>query len=329
MSNGDDVVPSSVIETEPDVRWPNAQMPVIIRRDLLLMLGKTKQGGHLVRVSGIQLEVLVNDCLYIVAEEVNGIRRGSILSRNLKETKKRGGSIEDPASHCFIRYDGINLARRGIGRIDGNYKKVETPNLSEWRKQLDLMMRLAWTLHRADGKENEFEWIAEKAVRKNTRVVDQKKVEAHAKTRKAASKKDRIDRRNTGMIPLLCGAADDRLFARIQNIRGIGRRMDWRGVVLEHFIDQMRSKCAEIQRDVEQKLCADTLFGPSRTTRRVKNSARDMRTYAKHLRTFNARPFTRALAHVADDLDSAAAIMDQAVADLDSKKMEEAKLILR
>lgn len=311
---------------EPDVRWPDILKPVVIERDLILLL----KSDHCVAVVGIKLEVLVNGCLYIVVtEDYNGIRRGEILSRNLKETKKRGGSLEDPRSHVFIRYSDINAARRGIGRIDGTYRKVETPNLSEWRKQLDQMMRLAWTLHRVDGPEEKFEWIAEQAVYKNKRVVDEKKVQAHKKTVKAASKKDKLDRHNTGMIPLLCGAADDRLFGRIQTIRGIGRRMDWRGVVLENYIDQMRSKCQEIQRDVEQKLSSDTLFGDKRTTQRVRHSASDMHGYAKHLRMFNVRPFMHALAHAADDLESAATRMDEAATNANASKMEDVGCILR
>lgn len=330
MSNTENVVPS-VPDQEPDVKWPLIEKPVIVTRDLTLLTRAVKKGlGEAIKIVGIKLEVLVNGCLYIVCEDhAKILRRGNVLSRNLKETKKRGGSIEDVGSQCFIRYDGIYEARRGIGRIDGNYKKVETPNLSEWRKELDRMMRMSWTLHRVDGKGNEFQWIAEKTVHKNARVVDEKKVEAHKKTAKAASKKDKLDRRNTGMIPLLCGAADDRLFARIQDVRGIGRRMDWRGVVLENYIDQMRSKCLEIRRDAEQKCNSETLFGKNRTTQRVRHAAADMREYANHLRAFNVRPFTRALGHTAIDLDSAASLMEEAAAQADPAKMLDVSLVLR
>lgn len=316
-------------KTEPDVHWPKVHEPVIVTRDLRLLT--TVKYANPFPLTGVKLEVLVNGCLYIVVEDGyhDIVRRGNILSRNLKETKKHGGSFEDEASHCFVQYDGINAARRGIGRIDTKYKKVETPHLSEWRKQLEKMLRLSWTLHKIEGKENEFEWVSETAIKKNRGVIDEKKVEALDRTRKAATRKDKKDRRNTGMIPLLCGAADDRLFARIQAIRGIGRKMDWRSVVLENYIDQMRSKCIEIERDMEHKLSADTLFGASRTTKKVAKSAYDMRVYATHLRSLNARPFTRSLTHAAFDLESAAALMEQAAQTADPAKMEEVKLILR
>lgn len=319
--------PEPMIEyTEPDVKWPVLEQPVIVTRDLTLVLRKKgKAKSKSIPLVGVKLEVLVNMCLYIVCEDSEHLRCGKVLSRNLDMTKKRGGSVDDIASHCFISYDGVNEARRGIGRIDGNYKLIESPNLSEWRKELDWMMRQAWTLHRDDADETQYVWRAESVVKRHRGVVNERKVEALEKTRKAASRMDKIPRRNTGMIPLLCGAADDRLFKRMQDIRGIGRRMDWRGAVLENYIDQMRSKCLEIERAVEQRLSADTVFGPKATRANVLKSASRMRDYAQHLRGFHVRPFTRALAHVAKDLESAAVLMESNLRD----NMEPAKAMLR
>ncbi|MEK7452394.1 MAG: hypothetical protein AAB664_03575, partial [Patescibacteria group bacterium] len=53
------------------------------------------------------------------------------------------------------------------------------------------------------------------------------------------------------------------------------------------------------------------------------------RVYAAHVRSLNACPFTRSLAHVAKDLENAAMLMDQAALTADPAKMEEVKLILR
>jgi len=139
---------------EPDVRWPDLEKPVVIKRDLVLVLHqKTSKKSDLIVCADISLEVLVNGCLYVVAEDSDHLRRGQVLSRNLDLTRKHSGSLQDQASHCFIRFDGVNDARRGIGRIDGRYRRVESPDLTEWRKQLDWMMRQAWSLHKDEAVE--------------------------------------------------------------------------------------------------------------------------------------------------------------------------------
>ena len=323
-----DVAVSHVYQ-EPDVEWPKIDKPIYTVRDLTLVSRKDHKKSEPEVVQGVRLEVLVNMCLYVVTEDHHGLRRGQILSRNLDLTRKLGGSVEEIASQCFVRYDGVNDARRGIGRIDGNYKRVEAPDVSEWRKKLDWMMRQAWTLHREDADQAGYAWVAEEVVRKHRGVKNAKKVEALEKTAQAASRQDRLGRLNPGRIPLLVGAAEDRLFDRMQHMRGIGRRMDWRAVVLEHYIDQLRSKCLEVQRDAEQKLKAETIFGKKRTTGSVRRAAEEMRAYAQHLRGFHARPFIRALTHVAHDLDEAARVIEHAAESRDAGKIKEVGVVLR
>jgi len=114
----------------------------------------------------------------------------------------------------------------------------------------------------------------------------------------------------------------------MQDIRGIGRRMDWRGVVLEHYIDQLRSKCLEIQRDAEHKLASDVLFGTKRTVKTVRTQVVRMRAFAENLRRFHARPFARALAHASNDLEECAVLMESASAEQSPEKMQQARVLL-
>ena len=148
-------------KTELEVQWPKLNEPVVITRDLILCVQtKEKKTLESKRISGLKLEILVNGCLYLVAEDGHGLRRGQVLSRNLKLTEKNGGCRSDPTTHCFIRYDGVNEARRSLGRLEGNYRKVEIPIITEWRKKLEWMLRASWTLKENTDAENVYVWEA-------------------------------------------------------------------------------------------------------------------------------------------------------------------------
>lgn len=315
--------------TEPEVQWPKLDKPVFITRDFLLCIqtdGKISEPEH---ITNSTLEVLVNGCLYLVTEDGHRLRRGQVLSRNLKLTKKIGGSYDDPSTHCFIRYDGVNDARRALGRLDGTYRKVEIPQITEWRKKLEWMLRASWTLTERSEAENVFGWEAGQLVAKHDQVIDENKRSANERTRKAGLRRDRIDRRNTGMIPLLCFAADKFLERRLQAVRGIGRRIEWRAVVLEYYIDQLRTKCREVERGVHYHLRENGVFSESGIPSKIRECATRMREYVATLRRIHARPFSRSLTHAAADLELAATHMIRGADTRDVVSMEQAAAIFR
>ncbi len=298
------------VAVEPDVQFPDLEKPVIVTRPLCVVRtedGKKKATYNFLKE--VRVEVLVNERLYVVCEDTGSLRRGNVLSRRMDLTVKEFGTIGAgiAASHCFMVFDGVNHARRGLGRIDERYKKVESPELSEWQKQLNWMMRKAWTLHRdTETGVNEYRVVGGALQLRHGSVRNAKKVDALKKTAKATSLKDSLGRRNSGMAPLLTMNAEDKLAARAEDIRGIGRHMTWRESVLENYIDQLRVKCLEIQGAVEHRLVSDTVFGSKGTPVNLRLSADRMVAYADLLLTLNARPFTRALAHASEDLQTAA-----------------------
>lgn len=315
--------------TEPEVQWPKLDKPVFITRDFLLCIQTNGKACEPKRITNASLEVLVNGCLYLVTEDGYGLRRGQVLSRNLKLTKRIGGSCDDPATHCFIRYDGVNDARRSLGRLDGTYRQVEIPKIAEWRERLEWMLRASWTLKEQSDAENFFVWEAGQLVAKHAGVIDESKRSAQARTRKAGLRRDRTDRRNTGMIPLLCFAADASLYRRMQAVRGIGRRIEWRAVVLESYIDQLRAKCCEVERGVQYHLSESSIFGENRIPNKIRECATRMREYVATLRRIHARPFSRSLTHAAADLELAATHMIRGADTRDVVSMEQAAAFFR
>jgi len=310
---------------EPSVEWPDPERPVVISRALTLIKDKEEPSVFM----NVKLEVLVNGVLYLVLEDRDGLRRGNVLSKNRQLTKKHGGSEERPLSHCFICYDNVNDARRGIGRLDGTYRLLEIPNLREWQDRLDWIMQRSWTLHRVgDEEQQRYAWFAAQTVEEHRSVRDERKVHALQKTRATVSILDRLNRRNPGRIPLMVSSADLSLVRRTQAVRGIGRRMEWRGVVLEAYIDRLRAKCREIQRAVQQKLSSDSVFSEKRTPRTVRLCSERMSAYSEHLRTLGARPFSRAFEHAAADLGQAARYLHEAAEERSGDKIEQAKGLL-
>ncbi len=321
-----------MVSLEPRVVWPNLNKPVVVRRDLVFVQGKDISNGTQPErrfLVDIPLEVLVNHSLYIVLESANGLRKGQVLSRNFMLAAKYAESQSDPANHHFIRYDGVNQARRALGRLYGNYEAVEAPILRGWRQKLDWMLQMSWSLHKLGEDDSEFVWVAEQIAKEQSRVRNLEKVSAVVRTKKAGTKKDATGRVNTGMIPLLCSAASRSLVRRTQAIRGIGRRMDWRAVVLESYIDQLRESCRGIQRAARQRLVSRNVFGDKRTRKSVVKTAERMRVYSKHLESISARPFSRAFTHVSADLMYAASQMDVAAETLDPLRMDPAAAVLR
>ena len=319
--------------SEPRVWIPKLSEPVIIERNLVFVQGKDRAReieGNKRFLENVALEVLVNGALYLVIRDGHGLRAGNVLSRNLRMTQKGGGDRDDPTTHHFIRFDGVNSARRALGRLQESYKRQERPSLQSWRRDLDWMMRTSWTLHRADeADEAMFVWRAEQIAKKHGRVKDDEKVSASTRTHKAGTRRDKTDRVNTGMIPLLCSAANRSLIRRTQAIRGIGRRMDFRAVVLEEYIDQLRESCKHIRNAAQQRLSSAHVFGDKRTRGTVQEAAERMRGYSQYLDQIHARPFSRAFTHVSADLRHAASAMNHAAQTLDAKRMEVAAAVLK
>jgi len=305
--------------------WPDPWEPAYITRSLTLA---RKDQDPLV-INQIRLIVLVNRCLYLVAEDVHGLRSGQVLARNLALTRRRGGSRDEPETEQFIRFETLNTARRGVSKIDPG-QGVEQADLSDWLKDFDWMVRTSWTLHLGGPQEDaEYVAVAEQAAQSHARVRNEDKVGAVAQTEQAASLIDSIGRRNTGCLPLVCFKGERQLHRRIQSMRGIGRRMSWREVVLMHYIDRLREIAKQVRRDAEQRWKSSPISGPTRRPSKLLQESTRMRYEANQLRKLVGRPFDRNFKNVADDLEEAAQQMLDAAAARDPALIEQVKATLR
>lgn len=287
---------------ETRVGFPDLKKPVTTVRPLSISFGK--EGVK--QLEGIPLIILVNACLYVVREDYEGLRAGDILSRNLFLTREKNLNVHDLESQLFVRYRSIYDARRAIKRIDPRYAAVEIPELVQWGLDADKLLRDSWTLHRASAQEEAvFVWRADRRVQRHRYDRAQHKVDARDRFAKIATIQDRTGRRNPSSIPLQCLAADRELITRIQEVRGIGRRMDWRGIVLEHLIDQLLSECRLIARGAQDALTSEDIFGEKRTPKTLRKRAQRMRQYVIFLSGLRIRTFDRSFRHIVRELDEA------------------------
>lgn len=287
---------------ETEVLWPDIKNPATTLRQLSMSDGNS----NVRTLAPLALEILVNACLYVVCEDGQGLRAGDILSRNLELTRRHRRDIGNPAEQVFVRYRSVYDARRGIGRVHGRYKTVEIPELATWRMDADWLLRTSWTLHQAAlNEEAEFVWVADRRVRRHQGDQDEHKVLARRVFEKVAGLRDTLGRRNFASFPLQLDKADRALQTRAQEVRGIGRRMDWRAVVLEHVLDQLHRECRMIRRAAQDALGAETIFGDARTPQTLRSRALRMRDYGGVLRGIRFRTFTRAFSHIADELEEA------------------------
>ncbi|MBI5369759.1 hypothetical protein HZA85_01005 [Candidatus Uhrbacteria bacterium] len=300
---------------ETAVFWPDLKISATTTRALTVM-----RSGTTTQLDPVSLIVLVNDCLYIVACDGQGLRAGQILSRNLDLTRRNGGHPSDLSSQVFVVYDGIYEARRGLGRIDDRYRGVEVPELARSQMDADWLMRASWTLARAEpDAEDRFVWRAQSRAERHRSDRASLKVRAFTRFVKIATLKDATGRRNTGAIPLQCTASERDLQARVQEVRGIGRRMEWRAVVLEHYIDQLRRECWAIRRAAQDALESSEIFGDKRTPRALRIRANRMAQYGEFLKDMRVRRFSRVFTHVSQELAQIAGLMHDA-ADARSKE---------
>lgn len=282
----------------------------------------TRNGDPPVKIDRMRLIVLVNYCLYLVPENAHGLKAGQVLWRDMSLTLRRGGSREDPATHQFKAYYDLNHARRAAALIEPSYRDVEDAKLREWLQTLDWMVRTSWSLHRVGEEEQlNYEWVAEQLAQTHARVRNDHKVQAQRRSAQAGSITDSIGRRNPGRIPLIVFASERQLRKRLHEMRGISRRMSWRQVVLEHYIDSLREITRTISRSAQHRVESPQLFGSARTTGTVRKEADRMQAEAERLRSLVGRPFSRNFNRVADNLDSAAVQMREAAEHLNGQLM--------
>ncbi|TAL49796.1 hypothetical protein EPN81_04600 [Patescibacteria group bacterium] len=323
--------------------WPDPQEPKIITRDLTVLRDRTRSRKGEPKpaplmLRGIKLIELVAHCLYEVpvdchelAKDVRALRSGCILSRNLKVSERLNkGSIEEEWKQCFISYDGIFKARRGVGHVDRRYRSCEILANRKLAGTLDELVRTSWELHKVDDDGREaFVLIAVTAAKEYGKPIDETKQRAQARALQAGTIADKTGRPNPGRIPLICFAGEHEIASRIQTVRGIGRRMSFREVVLEHYIDRLREIVLDVSRSQQYRL-RDEWLAPTawRTPKKVREEADRLERAAKRLRAIVTRPFSRSFSRSADDLDTAAQLMREAADDRNGIRIARVKEII-
>lgn len=313
--------------------WPDLECPNIVTRDLtILRKGKKKTS---VKLTGVRLREFIPHCLYEVPESAHEqagaipeLRPGRILSRNLKISEGiYGGSIEEEMEQCFISYDGIYKARRGLSHVERRYVSTEIPGLRKWSADLDSLTRSSWNLEKSNQEGLQvFTSMSARTVAEYGRVIDSHKVVARERTIQAGTLEDSNGRFNPGRIPLICFAGERKLRKRTQIVRSIGRKMSFREAVLEQMIDGLRDVCTSVSRSQEYRLRADWLTRSSdRTPRRVKQEADRLIQEARRLRQIVTRPFARSFTRCAVDLEEAAQCLQEAANNRRSEPISQAK----
>ncbi|MBI4592003.1 hypothetical protein HY733_00970 [Candidatus Uhrbacteria bacterium] len=270
----------------------------------------------------MKLIELIPQCLYEVpvgahefSDQVRELRPGRILSRNLKVSERlNGGSTKEEELQCFISYDGVYKARRGVGHADRQYHAREIPANRKLAGTLDELMRTSWELHKVDENGRQaFVLIAVTAAKDYGKPIDETKRRAQARTLQAGTLKDTIGRFNPGRIPLICFAGENEIATRIQTVRGIGRRMSFREAVLEHYIDRLREIVLEVSRSQQHRLREEWLAPTrERTPKLVRQEAERFEDAARRLRAIVSRPLSRSFNRSADDLDASAQLLREA-----------------
>ena len=318
-------------------RWPDPQDPNYVTRDLTVLRTRrrSKKGEakpEPLVLHGAKLIELVPHCLYEVPADCHAmatgtreLRPGSILSRNLKVSERlNGGKIEDEISQCFISFDGVFKARRGVGHADHRYCSREIPASKELVGTLDELVRTSWELHKVDEAGREaFVLIAVRAAARYGHPIDPTKRRAQARTRQAGTLIDTRGQFNPGRIPLICFAGEREIARRIQAVRGIGRRMSFREVVLEHYIDRLHEIVRGVSRSQQDRLRDEWLDAtPSRTARLVRQEADRLAQEVTRLSMIVSRPISRSLQRSAEDLGAAAELLRDAASSRNGDRIQ-------
>lgn len=257
---------------------PELKKPVHITQTVVVC-----ESGQEHRAVLLKLTVLIPKCLFLVYEDTDGLRAGQVLSRNLDLTRESGLDPSISEQQIFVVYHSLFDAARAFGRIFPRYREREIPELASWESDADWMMRQSWTIDQAGPNEQaKFVARAEERVSRHAHDRNPDKVAARERTTQAKKLEDKTGRRNTGRIPLICGAVERGLQRRTQAVRGIGRRMDFRAVVIEHYLDQLRAECFGIRRAAQSALLTKKVFEPgSRTAPEMRKLAARMVAYAQ------------------------------------------------
>ena len=298
--------------------------PQFERRSFVLRMRGSKEQELTLR-----LQVLVPSSMYLVLEDGYGLKSGQVLIRNLEMMRRLGCAGAPYDKQMFVRYDNLFDAWRAMSRLNPTYKAEEIPAMDAWQRSSDELMELAWSLEvRNVAQHHEYKVRAWEAVKPHANVVNPNKVEARAQHVRATELQDRRGRFNAGRLPLMLGSIDVAVWKRIREVRSIGHRMDFRAMVLELYIHKLSEMVERTRLDLVQLLRVNGVFGkgPNRTPRKVEEVARRVRGTAKHLDTLVARPFEHVFQNVAMDFEEAAALMEEAAANREPIKMDEAKL---
>jgi|GEM_PF-5251647 len=132
----------------------------------------------------------------------------------------------------------------------------------------------------------------------------------------------------TRLIPPKTERLDPVFEERRHTIRGIGRVLDWRAVILENVADQIRDVCQRIQETARQTFCSSEVSGKDHPHHALRKRALHMTRDAGFCRNFQIKPFNRSYVHLARELDEAGRYLLQATGEKSKEAIIHARLRL-
>jgi hypothetical protein len=313
--------------------WLDVFAPRVIQRPLSLLSSDADPAS----LHAVRLEQLLPHVLYVVPRDAypdqlahNGLVPGAILSRHAKYTRRynRGQDWPRyPGNHCFVSFHDIFGARRTLAKVDRHGTEVELPDLRQWRGGLDELLRMSWRLEASDVEGQEaFALRAVGLLEGHTQLRDPDKRSAARRTARASSPTDSLGRFNPARIPLITMGADNSLARRVQAVRGIGRHMGLRELVLEVYLDQLRDICVQVRISQEYRLNGSWLAQTAeRTGSKVRAEADRLDGAANRLLLVTVKPFRWYFARCAADLRDAATMLRGAADERSDAKIQLAK----
>ncbi len=306
-----------------NAKLPDLRHPVVIKRDLQIAVGENGN-TEWVQLTGVNVDQLARDVLFVPVGRSHLFSRGEVWSRNLELTENGGGNLHIPASHRFQRFRlGLYPALRTLTRLPRKYVDGEIPILTRKREQIHWLLTVAYRLRRHDAEQEElFERKAGELARSFGSVRKREKVVAKARLQKAAKVHDPRGVRNPNRLPLLFWSSDAQLDACIRGDRLIARKLDFRAIVLADYLEQMLSLLRLIDRAVCDKLMNRKLFEDGDSHLAITSAAKMRRFAQDRLRQIHIRPFRRSITHIADELLACANALEMG-------RLDEAKSLLR
>lgn len=316
--------------------WLDVLSPCVMSRPLSLL----SSDDDPVPLNSVRLEQLLPHVLYVVRHDAHpdqlnheGLAPGAILSRHAEFTRRHNIGRDwprHPGNHCFISFHDIFRARRALAKIDRHGREVELPDLVQWRGGLDELLRMSWRLEASDVEGQEaFALRAVGLLKGNMQLRDPDKRSAARRTARAGSPTDSLGRFNPARIPLMTMGADNSLARRVQAVRGIGRHMGLRELVLEVYMDQLRDICTQVRISQEYRLSGSWLAQTTeRTGSKVRTEADRLDAAASRLLLVAVKPFRWYFARCAADLRDAATMLRGAADERSSSKIRLAKELI-